>query len=184
MYSYAASSTSLSDTLLLSLKLDLSSSHGLGAPCLCKALPKGGQSQAPPVCPALTFPKIDHSSFYLFNLLPDVRDKDVAVLTSSFAIGPKWTPAGLAKGCSARPGRAGKVACVPRAPCLPRTRGKLAVWSCFLKNLQVSLCKEGKAPGRVPAPFQQCGRILSRSHPPAAGCWQWQEFPRAAPAST
>ena len=70
---------------------------------------------------------------------------------------------------------------MPRAPCLSRTRGKLAVWHCSLKNLRVPLCEEGRAPGRVPAPFQQPGRIMSRSHPPTARCWQ---FPEAAPAST
>lgn len=76
------------------------------------------------MCPALTSPKIDHSSFYLFNLLPDMRDKDVAVLTSSFAIGPKWTPAGLAKGCSARPGRAGKVARCAKGSLLAQDTGE------------------------------------------------------------
>lgn len=79
---------------------------------LCKAFPKGGQSQAAPVCPALTFQKPDYSCFYLFNLLLDVRHKVVSVLTSSFANGLKWTPAGLAKG-TLHPGHKGSWLCGP-----------------------------------------------------------------------
>lgn len=69
------------------------------------------------MCPAFTFRKTDHSSFYLFNLLLDVRHKVVSVLTSSFANGLKWTPAGLAKGSPAS-----------------RTQGKLAAWHRSVKS--------------------------------------------------
>lgn len=134
--------------------------------------------------PHLTFPKPDHSHFCVFNLLPDMRHEDVAVLTTSFADGLRWTPAGLAKGSSAKPGGAGKVAHVPRAACSSRTCEKVALWRCSLKNLHVALHEEGRAPGRVSAPFWQCVRIAPRSRPPTSGCWQWQGFPRAAFLST
>jgi len=136
------------------------------------------------VCPALTFPKIDRSYFYLFNLLPDVNREDATVLTSSFANELRWMPAGLAKGCWARPARAGKVACVPRAPWLSRTGEKDAVWHCSLKNVHLPPHEEDRAPSRFSAAFWQPGRIVSRSRPPTAGCWRWQQFPRAALVST
>lgn len=65
---------------------------------LCKAFPNDGRNQAAPVCLALTFLKTDHSYFYFFKLLLDVSHKVVSVLSSSFANGLKWTPAGLVKG--------------------------------------------------------------------------------------
>lgn len=73
--------------------------------------------------PHLTFPKPDHSHFCVFNLLL------VGVLTASFTDGLRWTPAGLAKGSLAKAAGAGKVAHVPRAPCLSRTCEKVALFS-------------------------------------------------------